>query len=292
MQRKDDMNAHTRIKRFGPLAVIVGALILVPSAVSQSGPQYPDAIGDSTTAGDLSGVTVLGDKTSGQLVFRVTGSNLSTSEDMLTILFIDSDANPATGNSDWNGADYLLGVDNASYEFAHWNGADWIDTPSSSVRVCCVGGGSTLMFSVNRSELGNTSEVNFFARSRNVATNANDDAPDDGMYNYSLAAGGPDIQGVLLQTNPVSGPRAGKRFVVRPIGLKLPPDGAVVSVASKPESYACHAKLKGKPVPATGTGGCTLRIAKKKTHGKKLTVVVDVTYEGATKSVPFTFVVS
>src|SRR4030095_7364896 len=98
--------------------------------------------------------------------------------------------------------------------------------------------------------------------------------------------------GMLLQTTPVSGPRAGKRFVVTPIGLKLPPDGALVSIAPKPESYACHAKLKGKAVAATGTGDCTLRIPKKKTRGKKLTVVVDVTYEGATKSVPFTFVVS
>jgi hypothetical protein len=39
-------------------------------------------------------------------------------------------------------------------------------------------------------------------------------------------------------------------------------------------------------------GGCTLRIAKKKTRGKTLNVVVTVVYEGATKSVPFTFTVS
>src|SRR5262245_961198 len=137
------MNTHTRIKRLGLLAAAVGALILVPSAVSQTGPQYGDATGDSASAGDVSGVTVLGDKTSGQLVFRVTGSNLSTSEDMITVLFIDSDANPTTGNLSWNGADYLLGVDDSSYDFRHWNGSDWVDTPYSTVRVCCIGGGST-----------------------------------------------------------------------------------------------------------------------------------------------------
>jgi hypothetical protein len=35
-----------------------------------------------------------------------------------------------------------------------------------------------------------------------------------------------------------------------------------------------------------------LPVAKKKTRGKKLNVEVTVTYEGATKTVPFTFVVS
>lgn len=293
MQRKDDMHVSiSRIKRFGLVAAVVGALVAVPSAASQGGPPYADGSGDSGPAGDISGVTVLGDKTSGQLVFRVNGSNLSTSPDMVTILFVDSDANPTTGNLDWNGADYLLGVDDASYSFLHWTGTDWVETPYDTVRVCCIGGGSNVMFSVNRRELGNTSQFNFMVRSRNIPSNANDDAPDDGMYNYSLLAGGPDIQGVVLQTTPSSGPRAGKRFVVTPTGVKLPPNGALVSTAPRPESYECHATLKGRAVAGAGTGGCTLRIPKKKARGKKLLVAVTVTYAGATKSVPFTFVVS
>jgi hypothetical protein len=148
------------------------------------------------------------------------------------------------------------------------------------------------MFSVNRSELGNTSEFNFLAQERNTTAKTSDEAPDDGMYNYSLDAGGPDIQGVTLQTSPSSGPRAGKSFVVTPVGLKLPPNGAVISIAPKPESYTCKATLKGRPVAGSGTGSCTFRIAKKKTRGKKLNVTITVTYQGATRSVPFTFVVS
>lgn len=280
------------IKRLGLLAVAVATLILVPSAASQSGPPYADATGDSATAGDVSGVTVLGDKGGGQLVFRISGSNLSTSESMVTFLFIDSDANPATGNVNLNGADYAFAVDNSTYDFVHWTGSDWVDTPDATVRVCCVGGGNTVMFSVNRSEVGNASQVNFLAREWNADTNASDSAPDDGMYNYSFDAAGPDIQGVTLQTTPSSGPRAGKAFVVTPVGLKLPPNGAIISVAPKPESYTCKATLNGRPVAGSGTGSCTFRIAKKKTRGKKLNVTVTVTYQGATKSVPFTFVVS
>lgn len=286
---------HTRVpsvKRLGLLAVAVATLILVPSAASQSGPPYADVTGDGGSAGDISGVTVLGDKASGQLVFRVSGASLSNAEDMLTFLFIDSDANPATGNPGWNGADYAFAVDSSTYGFVHWDGSTWVDAPDSTVRVCCIGGGSTVMFSVNRSELGNTSEFNFLAQERNTTARTSDEAPDDGMYNYSLDAGGPDIQGVTLQTSPSSGPRAGKAFVVTPVGLKLPANGAVISVAPKPESYTCKATLKGRPVAGSGTGSCTFRIAKKKTRGKKLNVTVTVTYQGATKSVPFTFIVS
>jgi hypothetical protein len=288
------MNFATRriSKRAGPLAALVAALalMLVPSASSQGGPPYGDPSGDSSSAADVTGVTVLSDKASGQIVFRVSGSNLSTSPSLLTFLAIDSDANPATGDPGWDGADYGFVVDDSSYGFVHWNGSDWVETTYATVRVS--GGGSSLMISVNRSELSNTSEFNFTVRSLNTDTKATDDAPDIGMYNYSLDAGGPDIQGVMLTTTPGSGPRAGKPFVVTPTGLKLPPTGGIISVLPQPESYSCKATLKGRAVPASGTGGCTLRIAKKKTRGKPLTVVVTVSYEGATKSVPFTFVVS
>jgi hypothetical protein len=271
------------------LAVAVAALVLVPSATSQTGPPYQDASGDSASAGDVTGVTVIGDKTSGQLIFRVSGTNLSTAPNMLTALFIDSDANPDTGNLNWDGADYLLAVDNSSFDFEHWSGSDWTETPYSTVRVCCVGGGSSVMFSVNKSELGNTSEFNFLVRSRNMDTSTNDDAPDDGMYNYSLAAGGPDIQGVMVLTTPSFGPRAGKRFVVKTAGLKLPPNGAVVPVAPQPESYSCRASLNGRSLTASGTGGCTIAIPKKKARGKTLTVELTVNYEGAAKVMPLKF---
>jgi hypothetical protein len=265
------------------------ALVLVPAASSQGGPPYADASGDSSSAGDLNGLTVVGDKASGQIIFRISGTNLSTSPSMLTLLFIDSDANPATGNQGWAGADYVFAVDDSTYDFEHWNGSDWVGTPYSTVRV--TGGGSNVMISVNRSELGNTPEFNFTARTVNTDTDATDDAPELGMFNYSLDAGGPDIQSVMLQTRPSSGPKAGKPFVIEPLGLKLPPDGAPISVLPHPDTYSCRATIGGHAVVGKGVGGCTLRIAKN-TRGKSLRVMVTVTYEGATKSVPYTFAVS
>lgn len=286
------MNTQRFIKRFGSSALVVSALILVPSALSRAGPLYPDPAGDSGSAADITGVTVLGNKRNGQFLFGVSGSNLSASPGQVTFLAIDSDANPDTGSSDWNGADYGFAVDDSGYDFVHWNGSDWVEAPFTTVHVCCAHGGSVMTFSVNRSELGNTSEFNFEASSLNSDTKATDDAPDDGMYNYSLAAGGPDIQAITLETTPSAGPKAGRPFVVTPIGLKLPPSGASIPLLPHPDSYRCRATINGRALRGTGTGGCDVHIKKKKTRDKKLRVVVTVTYEGATKSVPFTFVVS
>jgi hypothetical protein len=268
-------------KRAGPLAaVLLAALVLAPGA---SPGTYADKSGDSGSAGDLTGIQVTGDKTSGQLIFRIDGSNLSTSPNDLTLLFIDSDANPATGQANLVGADYVFALDDKSYDFEHWNGSDWVETPDSTVLI--TGGGSSLMISVNRSELGNTSELNFWARSVNMVDKKSDDAPDDGTYNYSIDANGPDIQSIALRTTPATGPKHGKRFVVTPAGLKLPAGEASDTL---PDSYTCAAKLGQRALRGTGTGSCTFAVPKK-SKGKQLRLTVTVSYEGASKSFSYNF---
>jgi hypothetical protein len=109
------------------------------------------------------------------------------------------------------------------------------------------------------------------------------------MYNYSLDDGGPSIVSVVLQTAPAAGPKAGKPFVVTPTGLTLPPSGATISTTPVPESYTCTARLKGRNLAGSGTGGCTFKIAKKKTRGKTLKVSLTVTYQGTSKTFPYVF---
>ena len=68
----------SRLRRAGPIAaVLMAALVLVPTASSGS---YTDPSGDSGAAGDITALTVTGDKTSGQLLFRITGTNIASSE--------------------------------------------------------------------------------------------------------------------------------------------------------------------------------------------------------------------
>jgi hypothetical protein len=264
----------------------VAALALVPAATGQG--IYRDATGDNRSAPDVTGVTVAGDAT-GHLVFRIAIANLPRTDPNVAVgLFLDTDANPNTGNLSLRGAEYLFSVDRGGYSFGRWTGADWDwDTPYTTVRI--FGGNGGITISVNKSELGGTSSFNFGASTVDTTNRNADDAPDDGLFNYSLDANGPDIRSVVVETKPMAGPKAGKAFTVTPIGVKLPPSGAIVQIDPKPDSYSCRATLNGRPLSGSGTGRCSFRIPKKKAKGKSLTVTLTVTYQGATKSFPFRF---
>ena len=274
------------LRRAAPIAAVIaaGALVAVPSAATKATTPYQDAAGDSASAGDITGVTVASDKASGQLVFRISGTNLSASSNAITFLDIDSDANPLTGDVLAGGADYSFGVDDTSYGFFHWNGSDWdyvqLDTPVA-------GGGNELMISVNAKNIGNPSVFNFSVSTVDMTSKNRDHAPDGGMFNYSIAAGGPDIQSIAVKTTPSGGPRAGKKLVVTPTALTLPPTGTLD--VPTPDSYSCRATLGTRRLTGRGTGGCTFSIPKQKSRGKTLTVTITVSYEGASKSFPYRF---
>ncbi len=109
------------LERAGPIAAALAvALVLVPTASSGT---YADPAGDSGGAGDVTGVTVMGDKVSGQVVFRISGTNLASGETNPLFLAIDSDSNPLTGDLTDHGTDYWFGVDLGGYWFGRWDGS-------------------------------------------------------------------------------------------------------------------------------------------------------------------------
>jgi hypothetical protein len=282
-----------RLKRAGPIAAaLVAAFVLVPTASSGN---YGDASGDAFgDAGDITAVVLAGDKGSGQVVFRVTGTNLASSKTNNLYIDIDADANPLSGSQSDNGAEYEFWIDDDSYGFGHWDGAKWTSAPDTTVHVS--GDTNELIVSVNRSELGNSADFNFVVTSfsmthltPSIITFGIDSAPDDGAFNYSIEANGPQIDSVDVQTTPSAGPRAGKQFTIVPTALHLPPDGRTTPAAVAPESYSCSAKLGAKKLAGSGTGGCTVTVPKKKARGKKLVVQLTVNYQGATKVVPLSF---
>jgi len=277
--------ASWALKRAGPLAAVLTAMLAIAPAASAG--TYADPAGDGGAAGDITGVSVSSDKQSGQIVFRITGTNLASSTLNPLFLAIDSDANPATGDLTDHGTDYWFGIDDDSYGFQQWDGADWVDTSYSTVHIN--GGTQEMTISVNRSELGNTSSFNFVASTLSLLGMTRDYAPNDGAFNYAIDANGPNILSVSAQTSPSSGPKAGKRFTVLPTALQLPPDGRTTSTPLVPESYSCKAKLGTRALKGSGTGACTLVIPKAKAKGKRLTVQLTVNYEGASKVVPLTF---
>jgi hypothetical protein len=268
------------------LVVAAGAVaVLALAGSATSAGLYRDATGDSGSAPDITGAIVT--SAGGQLVFTVSLTSLASVGNSQTQLFVDSDANPSTGNPDLVGTDYVFVDDPAkqAWYFGHWTGSDWDwETPWSTVTLLRLA--STLVITVNRSELSNTNQLNLWARTvlRGGSAGDVDVAPDAGVWNYDLPSDGPDIRGVVTATKPAAGPRAGKPFTVTVTGLQLPPDGESTPAVPRPDKYSCAAKLAGRKLNGRGTGGCTFALPKN-ARGKRLVVAVTVQYEGATKIV-------
>jgi hypothetical protein len=269
-------------------AVAVTAALTVLAGSAGATGTYTDATGDSGAAPDVTGASV-SSTADGQVLFRIGVTNLPSTGDVQTLLLIDSDANPDTGRVDSAGADYFFVADQSdrTYGFARWAGSSWDwSAPYTTVRVSTGSGGVTI--SVNRSELGNTSQLNFWTRTiaAGGGDGQEDTAPDEGLWNYDLAAGGPDIQGVVVTTKPSFGPKAGRRFSIEVAGLRLPPTGEPLAVLPQPDSTSCAAALGSRRLG--GGAGCSWKIPRR-ARGKTLVVRVTVTYEGATKTIPFRF---
>jgi hypothetical protein len=272
---------HTKLL-LAVAACTVATLTLAGSATSAG--VYRDATGDAGSAPDITGAAVV--NAGGQLTFTLQIVPTSAIDRTQIQLFIDSDANPATGNLNLAGADYIL-LDvpaDHTFSFGHWTGSDWDwNTPWSTVHVTFLP--IAVGFSVNRSELSNTNQVNAWARTvvdqggpGNVDT-----APDVGLWNYDLAADGPDIRSVVTTSKPTR-PRAGRAFTVSATGVTLPPDGEATPTVPAPDTFSCAAKLAGKTLKGRGTGGCTFALPKK-ARGKRLTVAVTAEYDGGRKTV-------
>jgi hypothetical protein len=278
------VNGPSRVRSTLRLVAAFAVVGLVAAAPARAIGTYEDPAGDSGTAGDVTGIEVESDA-SGQIVFRVSGSNLSTAPNQLTFLDIDSDANPLTGNMLAGGIDYFFGIDNESYGFFRWSGTDWLGTPGSTVTIS--GRGSALLISINRAELSNTSDFNFDLFTVDTTdVSAGDDAPADGMFNYSLDAGGPLISGMRTKASPAK-PKAGKRFSVTVTGLSLPPSGRTAKTAILPERVSCVATLKGKKIASS----CSFKLPKN-ARGKTLKITVTANYQGAKATKVLTFKVS
>jgi hypothetical protein len=276
-------------RRAGLLALLAVTFTIALTGAGSAGAvgRYPDASGDGKGSADVTGVSVLSDAV-GQIIFTVATAADPKAGDGWTVVFMDTDANPATGALGTLGADYILSLEEGGFNFARWTGADWdLDTPYATVRVMSTATG--VMFSVNRSELGGTASINFWARSGrgDPVLGQLDDAPDDGTFNYTLAAGGPDIREVGVKTTPDSGPRAGRPFVVQATSLALPVV-PVNGLSPQPDSYTCTAKLGAKALRGKGVGRCTFAIPKQ-AKGKKLAVSLTASYQGASKTVQFVY---
>lgn len=276
---------------------LVAALALLvlaataPAAVAGNSQTFLDSTGENPAAPDITSIVVSNDD-AGLITFQVNISNRpSLTADMEIDLFLDTDANPATGDPQSFGAEYLIQLAQGSGGLFKWNGTDYSSSSTQSSLVSSyAAGGATIK--VSASDLGGTHAFNFLAiAASGVTTDANGDsdysnaafdlAPDigHGTFAYQVLTT-LRLTVTNFLTSPVA-PKAGGTLSASLAATENDTDAPFTGGA-----VACRATVGGKAVTATsrrvtnGVASCVWRVPKT-AHGKRLTGSVTVTVRGA-----------
>jgi hypothetical protein len=261
----------------GLAAVAAMALVLTPVAAAGTPATYTDPAGDAKSAPDVTKVSVDLDAESNLVSFVIEFAGPEElANDGGVFIALDTDRNTSTG--DRAGSDYLVGVFANGAGMLKWNGSEFATFTHRAMAIGRDSGKVATIFCA--CDIG-TQTFDFAV----VGSRGNDIdvAPDTGAT-FPIPA--IDIQSFVYAPKPLL-PKAGKRFTLKPLGIRLGGTNEVVM----PESLACSAKLAGKALKGSGTGGCSWLLPKK-SKGKKLTVIVTVSYQGQTETFSQTFKVT
>ena len=202
------------------LPAAAGALSSGAAANSQT---YQDSTGENPAAPDITSLTVSNDD-AGIVSFRINVPNRATlGQDMVVDLFVDSDANPQTGDLDLGGTDYVIELIQGEANLFRWDGTNFTrrfgDPPAVSLSFSYQGG---VTFRISAAELGNTKKLNFFVLVESGVvfdpttgepdfTNAVGDAAPGGgagLYPYTVVVAKPTLIVRGIKATPAA-PRAG-----------------------------------------------------------------------------------
>jgi len=271
------------------LFVLVAA---APAAFAGNSQTFLDSTGENPAAPDITSIVVSNDD-AGLITFQVNISNRpSLTSDMEIDLFLDTDANPATGDPESYGAEYLVQLVQGSVTLYKWNGSGYSSAAAQSSLVYSYGsGGATIR--VKASDLGGTHAFDFLAIAASGVTTdvngnpdysnaASDSAPDPGHGTFAyqvLTTLRLTVTNFL--TSPVA-PKAGGTLSASLAATENDTDAPFTGGA-----VACRATVGGgEAVTATsrrvtnGVASCVWRVPKT-AHGKRLTGSVTVTVRGA-----------
>jgi hypothetical protein len=276
------MHVSTRtLAGLAAAAAVALALVLAPlGGAATGGPaEYTDPAGDAKSAPDVTKVAVSLDSGTGALQFVVD----LAADDQLAggaaiIIPLDTDRNAGTGDS--TGAEYLVALFADGAGILKWNGSDMV--PFNHQPLVVTKSARQVTFGLCACDLG-TQTFNFAVVG--IRGSDIDVAPDSGGT-FPIPEHPVTIKSFVYSPKPLF-PKAGKRFTLKPLGIRLAETNEIVV----PDSLSCAAKLAGKKLKGSGAGGCSWLIPKK-THGKKLVVTVNVEYQGQTETFSQTFKVT
>ena len=212
-----------------------------PTLVATNSTSYQDSSGENSAAPDIT-TLVVSNTDAGLISFKINIPNRpQLTQDMLVLLFVDSDSNPQTGDPDSLGADYVIQIFGGEAGLFRWDGSDFTrragDPPATSLIFAYQGG---IAITMSAAELGNTKRLGFAAIViGGVAidpvtgdldfTNAVSDvapAAGSGLYAYEVKITPPTLIVKKLTLTPAT-PTAGRAFTLRLVAARSD-TGAVV----------------------------------------------------------------
>jgi TRAP-type C4-dicarboxylate transport system substrate-binding protein len=175
-------------------------------AVATPPATYEDAVGDGGSGPDIRSVRV-SSSPDGRISFRVTIAGLDGGSSTAVDLWLDADADPETGNTTFQGAggaEYLFGgfvgldppddpfcarIHTGNGCFARYTPNGWRAKAAPTAQVERTA--RSVTFSIDRSDLGDPDELNFFLYRGGSSDWIDERAPGTGAFSYSFALGGP-----------------------------------------------------------------------------------------------------
>jgi hypothetical protein len=230
---------------------------LAKSARARANSQtFTDSTGEDPNAPDVTTIAVSNDD-AGLVTFKINISNRpALTADMLLLVYLDTDQQVSTGDSQSAGADYLVVLASGEVDLLKWNGSDFVVAPSqASVTFGYDATGATIRASA--ADLGGTKALNFAAVAvSGITTDAAgnpdfsnqhvDQAPDAGHGLFAYHVLTKLTLGVSAFTVGPRPAKAGKKLVASLAANESDTNGPVQA-----GTVACSATLAGKHLSAT-----------------------------------------
>jgi len=212
-----------------------------PTSIAANSASYQDSSGENPAAPDITTLTV-SNNDAGVISFRINVPNRpQLTQDMLVLVFVDTDANPQTGDPESLGADYVIQIFGGEAGLFRWDGSDFTrragDPPATSLIFAYQGG---ITITISAAELGNTKRFGFAAiliggvvidpvtNDLDFTNSVSDVAPaaGAGLYSYQVKITPPTLVVKKLAPTPAK-PTAGRAFTLRLVAARSD-TGAVV----------------------------------------------------------------
>ena len=275
------------------LPALASGALSAPAANSTS---YQDSTGENAAAPDITTLTA-SNTDAGMLSIKVNVPNRPTfGQDMLIELFVDSDNNTSTGDSDplTAGADYAIEIFGGDASLFRWDGSGFTrragDPPATSLIFSYQGG---ITVNISTAELGNTRALKFSvivfsgitidpATSDLDFTNAVADiapAAGAGLYSYEVKITPPTLVVKSLKPTPKA-PKAGLPFTLRLVAARSDTGAAVQNGRVTCIGRVGNARLKAQLQRVQGGAAtCTWNLPAA-AKGKTFRGSVSVAFEG------------